>query len=82
MQLLSRLHYSFFLLLGFLSPLTEETRTEQAERLNKSIEFNAPVWHTSYSQSVLPEGADALKAAEAPKNAAATQRPEDEQEEE
>ncbi len=32
-------------------------------------------------QSVLPEGADALRAAEAPDNAAATQRPEDKQEE-
>lgn len=33
-------------------------------------------------QEVLPEGADALRAAEAPENAAATQRPEDKNEEE
>lgn len=31
-------------------------------------------------QEVLAEGADALRAAEAPENAAATQRPEDKQE--
>lgn len=33
-------------------------------------------------QEVLPEGADALRAAEAPENATATQRPEDKKEEE
>ena len=33
-------------------------------------------------QQVLSEGADALRAAEAPENAAATQRPEDNKEEE
>ena len=33
-------------------------------------------------QELLPEGPDALRAAEAPVNAAATQRPEDQQEQE
>lgn len=33
-------------------------------------------------EELLPEGPDALRAAEAPENAAATQRPEDKQEQE
>ena len=33
-------------------------------------------------QEILPEGADALRAAEAPENVTATQRPQDKQEEE
>jgi hypothetical protein len=33
-------------------------------------------------ESVLPEGPDALRAAEAPENSAATQRPEDKKEQE